>query len=53
MLSALAGLRDLTGALSLHEISASIEVEDDFVNKAGILKMLDEFIENDFSINLV
>lgn len=36
------------------EISASIEImEDDFVNKAGILKMLDEFIENDFSIKLV
>ncbi|WP_172688705.1 hypothetical protein [Escherichia coli] len=55
MLSALAGIAGFDRSIEFTcEISASIEImEDDFVNKAGILKMLDEFIENDFSIKLV
>ncbi|ECU8930177.1 hypothetical protein AB0A18_004744 [Escherichia coli] len=55
MLSALAGIAGFDRSIQFTcEISASIEImEDDFVNKAGVLKMLDEFIENDFSIKLV
>lgn len=46
MLSALAGIAGFDRSIEFTcEISASIEImEDDFVNKAGILKMLDEFI---------